>query len=152
LTFTGGGGQPVGYVAGSSLAFLTQQVSGSGDSPGLIRTELQTATALSGTSCDLFYGTLPPPTLMTVDAGYSSSGSCPTTSYSTTDYYSDAYGVLGTEAGTLNTSTPNSSGVITGVTDDKGNNRTIVIISGTKGLVLDANQGDTTPFVSIVQK
>jgi len=151
LTFTGAGTHaPVGYVAGSSFAFLSQQVSSPGDSPGLLRTEAQTATTFS--SCDMIYGTLAPPVPMTVDVGYSSSGSCPTTSYSTIDSYSDSYGLLGSESGTLNTSAPNSSGVITGVTDDKGNNRTIFVISGTKGLSLDSNQGDTTPFLTVVQK
>jgi len=153
FTFAGGGGNPpIGYVASSNLVFLSQTVANPGDGPGLLRAEPQTSTAFSSTSCDVFYGTLPPPTLVTVDAGYASSGTCPTTSYSTTDYYSDAYGLLGTESGTLNTSTPNSSGVISNATDSLGNNRVIVVISGTKGLTLDSNQGDTTPFLSVQQK
>jgi len=153
LTFTGAGDQaPVGYVASSSFGFLSQQVSSAGNSPGLLRSELQTATAFSSTSCDMIYGTLPPPVPMTVDAGYVSSASCPATAYSSTEFSSSSYGLLESGSGTLNTSAPNSSGVITGVTDDKGNNRTIVVISGTKGLVLDANQGETTPFLNIVQQ
>ncbi len=151
MTFTDAGlDAPVGYVASSGLTFLSQQVASPGDSPGLLRSEPQTATAF--TTCDMFYGTLPPSTLMTVDAGYVSSVSCPTTTYSTTEYASDSYGVLESAAGTLSTSTANSSGVSSGVTDNSGNNRTIVVISGTKGLVLDANQGEPTPFLSIVQK
>lgn len=155
LTFSGGGGGgkfPVGYVASSNLAFMSQQVNGSGDNPGLLRVEPQAATAFSNTSCDSFYGTLPPLTLMTVDAGYASSSSCPSTSYSTTEYYSNAYGLLGTGSGTLTTTAPNSSGVIPNATDNSGNNRVIVVISGSKGLVLDSNQGDATPFLSVQQE
>lgn len=153
LTFVGAGNQvPVGYVASSNLAFMSQQVSGPGDGPGLLRVESQTATSFSNTSCNTFYGTLPPPTLQTVDAGYASSGTCPTTSYSTTEYYSVADGVLGTGSGTLNVPAPNSSGVSANATDSVGNNRVVVVISGTKGLVLDSNQGDTTPFLSVQQK
>jgi hypothetical protein len=48
--------------------------------------------------------------------------------------------------------TPNSSGVITGVTDSQGNNSTIIVVSGTKGLVIDANEGDSTPSLFILQK
>ena len=150
LTFSGGTGVPVGYVASSSLAFMSQQVKGQGDSPGMLRVEPQTATTI--TNCDSFYSTLPPPTLMTVDAGYGSSSSCPSTTYSTTEFYSDAYGVLGTGSGTLTTTTPNGSGVIPDATDNLGNNRVIVVISATKGLTLDSNQGDTTPFLSVQQK
>jgi len=55
----------------------------------------------------------------------------------------------GTETVTIGT--PNSSGVSTG-TDSQGNNITVVVISGTRGLSLDANQGDSTPTLSILQK
>ena len=150
ITFTGAGTKaPVGYVASSSLALMSEQVSSPGDPPGLIRTELQTATGF--TSCDMFYGTLPPPTPMTTTVGYISSSSCPTSTYSSAGYQSGSGGPLQSGTGTLNIGAPNSSGVITGVTDAQGNNITIVVISATRGLSLDANQGDLTPYLSIIQ-
>jgi ligand-binding sensor domain-containing protein len=151
LTFPGAGlNAPVGYVAGSGLAFMSQQASNPGDSPGMLRTEPQTATAFS--TCDMFSGTLPPPTLMTVGVGYMSASSCPTTTYTQTGYSSYPYGLLESGTKTLTIGTPNSSGVSAGATDSQGNNYTIIVISGTKGLVIDANQGDTTPTLTILQK
>ena len=151
LTFPGAGlNAPVGYVAGSGLAFMSQQVSTPGDSPGMLRTEPQTATAFS--TCDMFSGTLPPPVPMTVGVGYMSASSCPTTTYSQTGYSSYPYGLLESGTKTLTIGIPNSSGVSAGATDSQGNNYTIIVISGTKGLVIDANQGDTTPTLSILQK
>jgi hypothetical protein len=141
---------PVGYVASSSLALLNSQVPNAGSDPGLYRSEAQTATAFTG--CDLFYGTLPPPTPMTTTVGYISSSSCPTSTYSSAGYQSGSGGPLQSGTGTLNIGAPNSSGVITGVTDAQGNNITIVVISATRGLSLDANQGDLTPYLSIIQQ
>jgi hypothetical protein len=100
----------------------------------------------------MFSGTLPPPTLMTVGVGYMSASSCPTTTYSQTGYSSYPYGLLESGTKTLTIGIPNSSGVSAGATDSQGNNYTIIVISGTKGLVIDANQGDTTPTLSILQK
>jgi hypothetical protein len=145
-----GAGAPVGYVASSSLAMMSQQVSNPGDNPGILRMETQTATAFS--TCNMFYGTLAPPTPMGVGVGYTSATSCPTTTYAQTGYSSSSYGLLETSAGTENVATPNSSGVSAGATDSQGNNYTIIVISGTKGLVIDANQGDTTPTLTIMQK
>ena len=150
MTFPGSGlNAPVGYVASSNLTFMSQQVSGPGDNPGLLRTEPQTATAFS--TCNLFGGPLAPPVLMTVGVGYTSASSCPTTTYSQTGYQSNSYGLLESGTETLNIGTPNSSGVATG-TDSQGNNITVVVISGTRGLSLDANQGDSTPTLSVLQK
>ncbi len=152
LTFAGSGNNsPVGYVASSSLAFLSNQVKSAGDGPGLIRTEAQTATSF--TTCDLFTGGLPPPALMNaLGVGYASATSCPTTSYSETGYSSYSYGLLEYGAKTLTIPAANSSGVITGATDSLGNNLTVLVISGTRGVVIDANQGDMTPTLSILQK
>jgi hypothetical protein len=149
LTITGAG-SPVGYVASGSLAMMSQQVSNPGDNPGMLRMETQTAVAFS--TCNMFYGTLAPPTPMGVGVGYTSATSCPTTTYAQTGYSSSSYGLLETSAGTENVATPNSSGVSAGATDSQGNNYTIIVISGTKGLVIDANQGDTTPTLTIMQK
>lgn len=157
LTFTGAGANaPVGYVtgsgtAGSSFAFLSQQVKSAGDSPGLLRTELQTATAFTSSSCDMSYGTLPPPVPMTVNVGYLSSTSCPTSAYSSTWDESGSGGLLESGAGTTDVGT-DSSGVISPDTDSAGNNETILVITPTRGLVLDANPGDTTPYLSILQQ
>jgi hypothetical protein len=150
LTFPGAGlDGPIGYVASSGLAFMSQQVSGAGDSPGLLRTEPQTATAFS--TCDLIGGPLAPPVPMTVGTGYTSASSCPTTTYSQTGYQSNSYGLLESGTETLTIGTPSSSGVATG-TDSQGNNITVIVINGTRGLSLDANQGDSTPTLSILQK
>jgi hypothetical protein len=149
LTFTGAG-SPVGYVAGSSLAMMSQQVSNPGDNPGILRTEPQTATAF--TTCNMFGGTLPPPVPMTIGTGYTSASSCPTTTYTQTGYQSYSYGLLESGTQTLTIGTPNSSGVVTGATDSAGNNYTVIVVSGTKWLVIDANQGDTTPALSTLQK
>jgi hypothetical protein len=89
---------------------------------------------------------------MTVIADYLSASSCPASTYSYIGFASNSYGLLESFTGTVSIGTPNSSGVITGVTDSQGNNDTIIVISGTKGLVIDANQGDTTPTLSIMQK
>jgi sugar lactone lactonase YvrE len=151
MAFSGAGnGAPIGYIASGNLAFMSQQVSTPGDSPELLRTELQTGTAFSG--CDMFYGILPPSTLMSTNLGYISSASCPTTTYNSTGYNSDPYGVLQSSGGSIYFGTPGSNGVINGVTDSNGDNNTIVIINGTKGLVLDANPGDPTPAINVVQQ
>jgi hypothetical protein len=151
LTFTGAGDNgPIGYVASSSLAMMSQQVSQAGDNPGLLRMEAQTATAF--TTCNMFSGILPPPVPMTVNAGYLSASSCPASTYSQIGFASYSYGLLESGTGTVSIGTPNSSGVITGVTDSQGNNSTIIVISGTKGLVIDANQGDSTPSLFVLQK
>ena len=149
LTFTGAGA-PVGYVASSSLAMMSQQVSNPGDNPGMLRMETQTATTFS--TCDMFSGILPPPVPMTVNVGYLSASSCPTSTYSQIGFASSSYGLLESGTGTVSIGTPNSSGVITGVTDSQGNNSTIIVVSGTKGLVIDANEGDSTPSLFILQK
>jgi hypothetical protein len=129
---------------------MSQQVSQAGDNPGILRVEPQTATAF--TTCDVFTGALPPPVPMAIGTGYTSASSCPSTSYTQTGYSSYSYGLL--EQGTkgLTIGTPNSSGVVTGATDTLGNNLTVIVINGTRGLTLDANQGDTTPTLSILQK
>ena len=151
LTFPSGGTQvPIGYVASSGLTMMSQQVSSPGDGPGLVRTEAQTAIAF--TSCNMSYGALAPPVPMGVGVGYLSSGSCPASTLSLAGYGSNSSGFLDSYTGTLNIGTPNSSGVITGVTDSQGNNRTIIVIGGTRGLVIDANQGDLTPTLSILQQ
>jgi hypothetical protein len=151
MTFPGAGfNAPVGYVASSGLTLMDSQVSTPGDSPGVMRTELQTATAF--TTCNMFSGTLPPPVPMTVNAGYLSAGSCPATTYSQIGYASYSYGLLESGTGTVTVGTPNSSGVISGVFDSGGSTSTIVVISGTRGVVLDADPGDTTPKLSILQK
>jgi hypothetical protein len=129
---------------------MSQQVSNPGDNPGILRTEPQTATAF--TTCNMFGGTLPPPVPMTIGTGYTSASSCPTTTYTQTGYQSYSYGLLESGTQTLTIGTPNSSGVVTGATDSAGNNYTVIVVSGTKWLVIDANQGDTTPALSTLQK
>jgi sugar lactone lactonase YvrE len=151
MTFPGAGfNAPVGYVASSGLTLMDSQVSTPGDSPGVMRTELQTATAF--TTCNMFSGTLPPPVPMTVIADYLSASSCPASTYSYIGFASISYGLLESFTGTVSIGTPNSSGVITGETDSEGSTSTIVVISGTRGVVLDADPGDTTPKLSILQK
>jgi hypothetical protein len=152
LLFTGAGDQaPVGYVASSRLAFLSNQVQTAGDSPGLIRTEAQTATAFSTSTCSLTGGPVAPPVPMTVGVGYTSASSCPTTTYSQTGYQSGSNGLLESGTETLTIGTPNGSGIAAG-TDSQGNNITVVVISGTRGVTIDANPGDTTPAISVLQK
>ncbi|MGA1982267.1 MAG: hypothetical protein ABSG84_07325 [Acidobacteriaceae bacterium] len=151
LTFPNSGtNAPVGYVASGSLAMMSQQVSDPGDNPGILRMETQTATAFS--TCNMFGSTLPPPVPMTVGAGYTSASSCSAPTFTQTGYQSYAYGLLESGTDTLTVGTPNSSGVVTGATDSNGNNATVIVVSPTKWLVIDANEGDSTPALSILQQ
>jgi len=88
---------------------------------------------------------------MTVGVGYTSASSCPTTTYSQTGYQSGSNGLLESGTETLTIGTPNGSGIAAG-TDSQGNNITVVVISGTRGVTIDANPGDTTPAISVLQK
>ena len=144
---------PIFYFADTNQAFATEQPSAcSGDNPGLIKVEKQTATSLGTSSINGTYsiGAIPPPTQISVTSGSVTANGAAGTSTAVADNATSA-GVVSLGQSGSYTYSVDATGRGTFI-DPSGSTSIVYIISPTTAVLVPMSGLDQAPFIIYIQK